>query len=105
MLLKTLQNPWRLTSTQRTVGNRGKLGKEGMWSPRGRAHQLAVQCQTALKTNIQITVYLGKNIYVCMQQKLIKKKGAINFKRTIRGMWEDREEGKEGKTYWIKLQS
>lgn len=73
MLLKTLQNPWRLTSTQRTVGNRGKLGKEGMWSPRGRAHQLAVQCQTALKTYIQITVYLGKK-YICMHATKVNKK-------------------------------
>lgn len=40
-----------------------------------------------------------------MHATKVNKKGAINFKRAIKGVWEGREEGKEGKTYLIKLQS
>lgn len=61
-----------------------KTGKSGGGSPRVSAHQSAVQCQTVLKTYLQITVYLGKNIYVCMQQKLIKKR-RHNFQKSNKG--------------------
>lgn len=71
-----------------------KTGERRGGSTQGRAHQLAVQCQTALKTYMQITLcilsilYLGKK-YICMHAtKVNEKKGAINFKRAIRGMSE-----------------
>lgn len=104
MLMRTLQNPWRLNSTQRTVGNRGKLGQgEGVVCPK---KSTSVGCPVLNSPkNIHTNNCVFRKKYICMHATKVNKKGAINFKRAITGVWEGREEGKEGKIYLIKLQS
>lgn len=56
---QTGKSPWGLGPTQRTTGNRTKLGAGEVFFPRGRAQQLVVFCQMVSPENVNASNMIG----------------------------------------------